>query len=526
MSSRAALVALVSVLIIGLGVRSYGLGQRSLWFDEGVSVTSISDFSWTDMVDRTGQAVHPPLYYIVLRLWSLCVGTSVVALRSFSVLMAGATMVGVYLLCRDGYAADSGPPEERLRGSRPIGVLAAALVAASAYHIAWSQQARMYMFGTAMAAASTWTLIRAVRSEQPVKWWIGYVFAASAFLYTHHFAIFSLSAQICFASGYLLWTHRRNWIEFFRSRSFWGMVGALVAIAVIYVPWVPVLMGQSRRVRQDYWISPIHAWTTPNAWFELFYPKNEYGRPERLPVIMLIAVVAGVLAWCLRRGRLADWLLVLLVVVPVFGAVAVSLISSSIVIPRYFIFAHLFALCAIASVAWRAFSGLLRQLVVCTLFFAAIGVHLHYRSELRVAERPGLRGAVEYVLAQRRADEPLIVVHPSIFHSVKYYTRGVAEPKLYLQSALSHYNGGPLLTPGDVIQADDLAKITSPRVWVIDTTGFSGTFARFSLPHDWRPIAETDRSFEEVEFFQRCIVVAEYINPSAKDGTVLSGPLP
>lgn len=80
------------------------LREASLWFDEAVSFTSIHDFSWSEMIRRTGEAVHPPLYYICLRLWCSVFGLSVVAMSSLSVALALLTMLRTYLFCRDAFA--------------------------------------------------------------------------------------------------------------------------------------------------------------------------------------------------------------------------------------------------------------------------------------------------------------------------------------------------------------------------------------------------------------------------------------
>ncbi|HWY71828.1 MAG TPA: hypothetical protein VNX88_24385, partial [Terriglobales bacterium] len=82
------LVALVTVLLIYIALRLRHLGTYSLWCDEAFSVF-VAKSSWHDffrqlLIDR----VHPPLYYLLLKLWISVLGASVAGLRLFSVLFS------------------------------------------------------------------------------------------------------------------------------------------------------------------------------------------------------------------------------------------------------------------------------------------------------------------------------------------------------------------------------------------------------------------------------------------------------
>src|SRR5690606_18966451 len=95
------------VLAVAMALRFYRIGDRSMWFDESVSWTTVTRFGWTEMIERTSEAVHPPFYYIVLRLWTGIAGDSLVAMRALSVVLAAVTIVGVYQFCRDAFADQS-----------------------------------------------------------------------------------------------------------------------------------------------------------------------------------------------------------------------------------------------------------------------------------------------------------------------------------------------------------------------------------------------------------------------------------
>lgn len=516
-----------AVVVGGMALRVWRLGDRSMWFDESVSWTTITRFSWGEMIQRAAQAVHPPLYYSCLRLWADCFGASLEALRLFSVVLAAVTMVGLYLFCRDawgwGQERGAGSTEHGAgsgeRGGRSvaasgtegrwIGLLAAALAGASSYHILWSQQARMYTLGTALVALSSWLLVRALRNHR-LGWWLAYGVTAAALMYTHNYGLFSTAAQGYFVVCYLAWESgampagrlRRLWLK--------AAVGLATAV-VLYLPWVPVLATQAERVAEGYWIRPLTGWTVPNAWLQLFWPRVAAGQPSRIAVVVVSLMVVGVLALSALKNRVAGWLVLAMAMVPVLCATAVSLAWAPIVVPRYFVFAQVFVFCAVAAAVWRVGRGRLRAVAAVGLVAASLGVHWRTVGGLDVAGHPGLRAAVDYVLSRRGTDEPLVVVHPAIFHAVRYYGRGAAEVRLFAPGALSHYTGAPLLVPGDRINAGELERLPAGRLWVVDTTGFSRVFPRFRLPADWAPVAGTEASFDEVYDYQGRILVSQYV---------------
>src|SRR5215510_14596043 len=73
------------VVAVGLALRFYAIGAKSLWIDETFSIwmaTQPLDALWrfTVQLDQ-----HPPLYYALLHFW-LALGDGEAAVRSFSAL--------------------------------------------------------------------------------------------------------------------------------------------------------------------------------------------------------------------------------------------------------------------------------------------------------------------------------------------------------------------------------------------------------------------------------------------------------
>jgi mannosyltransferase len=493
---------------VGTALRAWQITLRSLWFDEAFSWRLIQ-FSWPEMFTRAAADVHPPLYYIVVRVWSVVFSDSLLALRSFSVVAAAATIAAAYLF--GAYAFRS----------RWTGLLAAALVAFSPWQIQFAWEARMYTLGTALVLLTTWLLVHAVRDEKQPLWWLAYAFAAAAFAYIHYYALFSLIAQALFVLLVILVRTRGRLGEMLHWRLPWLALGAAAGIVVLYVPWLPVFLRQNSQVQASYWIPPLGGWSVPDTFFRMFRPTAVFLDHSgvlnvvlfALPII-LVGLGAAVLLWHGHRHfekHDAIWLTVFAALVPFAVSIIISLISQSLYQDRFFVFAHPFILTGLAALLmtlpWRAWRiGLATAATVG--FLVAFGV---YWRELNIKERPGVRGAVEHITAQQIADEPILVSSPFIYFSVQYYAgeQGAASRALLISESgeLAHFAGGPILRADDITTPTVFADETLASLWVVDTTGFGGQ--PYAVPAPWQATGETLR-FPEVFSHQGDILVTRY----------------
>jgi hypothetical protein len=148
-----ALLAATIALLLAALLRIYHLNHQSLWFDEA--------FAWNiviqpDMYPRIAADTHPPLYYLLLRVWIALAGDSVIALRYLSTLISLLTVALVYRIALDV-----------LRLARwGIGpawfaaAVAAVLMALTDADIDLAQEARNYTLYTMLACLSMWAYVR------------------------------------------------------------------------------------------------------------------------------------------------------------------------------------------------------------------------------------------------------------------------------------------------------------------------------------------------------------------------------
>ena len=96
---------------------------------------------------------HPPGYYLLMFPWTRVVGTSLAAIRLPSALFGIASIALIFWFAS-------------LTGWRMAGVLAAALLAFSGFHVFWSQVARMFALECFLGLAASILLLRIARSTK------------------------------------------------------------------------------------------------------------------------------------------------------------------------------------------------------------------------------------------------------------------------------------------------------------------------------------------------------------------------
>lgn len=124
---------LIIIFLLALLLRLVNLGGKSLWVDEGFSVTQA--MRATTAVFTNVDDSHPPLYYMMLHYWVARFGSSEAAVRLPSVLVSLANLGLLYLLTRSLF-------------NRQVAITAAALLAVAPLDIWYAQEARMYLFIT------------------------------------------------------------------------------------------------------------------------------------------------------------------------------------------------------------------------------------------------------------------------------------------------------------------------------------------------------------------------------------------
>ena len=119
------------ILLLGIALRVYDLGNESYWIDEMSTVLegqqSVPEILFSGRLDQ------PPAYYLPFHFWIQIFGTNEVGTRSFAVLTGIGAIGLLYMI------------GQRLFG-KEVGLLSAFLMTIAEFQIYHSQSARFYSF--------------------------------------------------------------------------------------------------------------------------------------------------------------------------------------------------------------------------------------------------------------------------------------------------------------------------------------------------------------------------------------------
>jgi mannosyltransferase len=417
---RTSWVLLAVVLAIAAETRFLGLTDRSLWFDEAFSV-SLTKAPVSEIIRFVRlHDTHPPLYYYLLKGWVGVFGSGEFAVRSLSALFGFLTVPLLYAFAM------------RLV-DRHVALVAAALLAGSAFAAHASQEARMYPLLGLLALCSWYSLLLALR-DMRARYWMLYVASAALMLYSHYFGFLVLGSQTLYLAP-RLWHDRRT-----------ARIAAIAqaAVILIFVPLVPVFLTQFLSGRGWPTFRPavgMQAVVDTLGLFafggELFGTSGYFHGPvlptwqaALLAAPFLCLVGAGVHA---LRGRQA-WLLCCYWVAPILGTIIISQ-RINIFYSRYFSFlAPAWALLMAAGMDWVAralprSSGLrswghlpaLAGLVILVLAANAPVINGYVWHEIRGYD---WRAAAEVVSAQADPKDYLLYVPGFARAPFEYYYKG------------------------------------------------------------------------------------------------------
>lgn len=482
------LIILVGIVAVGTLLRCNQLAEISYWFDESFC-WKMTTFEWGELWGRVARDNHPPLYFYLLKLWTICWGDSAVSMRSLSVICGGMAIIGGYVLSRDIDLGAGKSPQ----AAEVTGLLAAAALALAPFQIEWSTQVRMYALGSALTLWSSWLLLRALRCRDS-RWglWCGYGLTASALAYTHYYGLFVLVAQFLFASGDRL--RRRLWKTADPPAHSAIIPGLLtfVLIGMSWSPWLPEFLAHRQQVTDSFWTQPLKArdvtWTCVQMWTGVWSE-----RPIHEKIAWWVAGTMGIV-WMgqLLFGRGGLRLLALGPLMTFVATVAASLGSRNILSARYFVFAHALAVCGVAVTVqrlpglWlRGFSG---GLVLIGLGFLCLE---NVQRRDRWATRPGFESAVAYLDEVRQPGEPVLVGNPMVLINVAAYV--VGRDTVYVLSdnpKFPYFQGTAVMRDSEYISRETVSGLSTNRIWLIETKNWTGGSIPVPVPAPWVDIRE------------------------------------
>ena len=221
---------IIGILVLAAAMRLFQIGAQSLWYDEGNSAR-IAERSVALIIAGAAGDIHPPLYYLLLKVWRALFGESEAALRSLSAVFGVGAVAFAYATGRDLFG-------------RRTGLIAATLLAVAPFAVYYGQEARMYAMLAFCAAASTWALQRLLgmsHTQSPARAGLFYAVATSAGLWTQYAYPFVMLAQAVWT---VLWLARDRQTSQRQAPRLSAYVVANLAALLSFGLWLPTAVAQ------------------------------------------------------------------------------------------------------------------------------------------------------------------------------------------------------------------------------------------------------------------------------------------
>lgn len=444
------------------------ISKASIWFDEAFSAYIIR-FNFAEIWHYTSVDVHPPLYYFLLKIWSVFFGSSDFALRSLSAFFGVLTIILAYFLVKRLY-------------NKKIALLASSFLAISPMLIRYSQEARMYTMVaflsvlTVRAFYEAWVAENTMKSKK--KWRIIYIIAVCAGIWTQYiYALIPISLWIFRAVyisknqekssnkfnifGCLKFKKQNNYVKQFFSNFFaekW--LSSHLIVAFLYIPWISFFISQATYVKAKFWIPALDFTTIPNMVSNFFFyldaSKTNGWLSLIAMVILLIIAIFTFEKWRSKKNNSIFWLIFSASVIPIFLLYIASLPPfSSIFVDRYLLMAEVFVSILMAIIAVKLFENkksasiLLIILIIFSHVFGIFQLNLQKGISKNGGEITEIRQAIEKVRNEK--NNAAIVVGGFLYYSAAQYSNN--------ESKIWFYGEPPIYRSGDMIRADYTPKI-------------------------------------------------------------------
>lgn len=170
------------IILIAFLLRLYKISSPSLWHDELMTIGRISG-SWLDTLVNLSDSPFPPLYYLILKAWTLLAEISEWSLRFPSALFGVILLIYLYKLTK------------LVTDNKQTAYLATLLGAFWPYLINYSQEAKMYTLVWLLGLASWYYFLIFLKEPTSKNKW-KYILTTIALIYTLYLGFLLLLTQI------------------------------------------------------------------------------------------------------------------------------------------------------------------------------------------------------------------------------------------------------------------------------------------------------------------------------------------
>lgn len=224
------------VLIIAFGGIYLSLCfNNNIWTDEGYTIDLLRNCkTFQEVCNFTAKDVHPPLYYLILKIFTDRFGIHLLLIKILSIVPMLLTMVLGATVIRKEFGFRTALFFILTMGTLPC-------------TMEYAVQARMYTWAIFFVTLCGLEAYRTATQGKLIGW-LGYLLGGVGAAYTHYFAFVAVLWIYGFLFLYLLIRRRKQLLKWLAT--------ALLSL-VIYLPWLTKMSAQIKGVSGSYWIPEI-----------------------------------------------------------------------------------------------------------------------------------------------------------------------------------------------------------------------------------------------------------------------------
>jgi mannosyltransferase len=406
-SSQRQSLLVPAILVLGFGLRVWGLSGQTLSMDEIAEVQNAAH--GLKEIARTADG-FPPLYNLLLHGW-LALFRCDLAARWLSVLLGVLSIYFGWLLGR------------RIGGDA-VGLWTALILAVSPLHIWYSQEARAYALLLLLATIALWALLRALESDSLWDWTL-YTITAAAGMYVHYYFY-----AVVLVGVILVLHQHRGLYQLAKPIAAHSALAALcLPLLWLLPPDLTLQAGPAYATQKRFgidalvytYVSMVTGYTLGPSLRELHSMTIGEGFVGFLPWLALMALPLAALGYHGWRvlGKRAFERVLLLIATPVATVGIFGLLAGVGYNVRYVVWVAVPAavLLAAGATRWRRWPVAAAVVVLLALFGIALANHRfsdRYRTE-------DMRALSAYLMSQREGEIPVFVLSGFMATPARYY---------------------------------------------------------------------------------------------------------
>lgn len=406
---------LIGILVVGSALRLYRLDAFGIWRDEAQTIfLARHSFPYGILQALQHADVSPPLYYFFLHFWGR-IFASDWGLRFFSVIFGVAILPLLYGLGRK--ICD-----------RDVAILAAYIAVLLPHHIIVSRTVRMYSLLPLVSLLAIYFVyqfvtvsINSAYLKVERSTYLGIILSFAFLLYLHNVGAFLVLSANCF----VVWEMLRHKAT---RNLFRPWLLTQVCVALLYLPWVPMLIRQLRL--QGAVMGPwLPHQSRLGNFIRLFSELTALTWPGGRPWLWIVLFVLGAFTIRIRREMIALYLrfsiaLDLILFCSIGPVLFAALFTPRTIgiIPSYVTLVAFPAVCYLIARGVSAIRPRVLSLLVLTLLSV---LWLRTVSVTYVHPASSLREVAAYVSARAEPDDCIVIAPDYLASTFNYYYSGL-----------------------------------------------------------------------------------------------------